>query len=214
MNEPAHDELNAWLGAYLLGALDAHDDELVARHLSTCATCSQDLATLAHLPPRLATLTTDDAATLEPDPASAERFLITALARQRTRRRTERFWQAVAVAAVIVTIASFVNRTTRPTEPTGLAFATIDNSAATGSVAPLPKPWGTELRLTARQLPPGNGYKLWTTDRSGHREVAATWSPSPTNTYHVTGATSIATRDLARIQITTTDDQPLLARDT
>ena len=214
MSDADHDELRVSLSAYVLGVLDDRDRRTIAQHLATCAACTEEAARLHDLTTRLATLTADDiAATIEPVPASTDRFVATALARQRTRHHTQRLWQAAAVAATILAVASFLGHPGTPTEPAGMALTPVATGAATGTAAPIAKPWGTEIHLTARQLPASTSYKLWTIDRSGHREIAATWAPSPTNTYRVTGATSTTPTDLARIQITTTDDQPLLTRD-
>ena len=169
---------------------------------------------MTDIPSRLAALTPADvdALSANPAPTSAERFVTVALARQRRRHRTQRVWPAIAVAATIVAAIAIVRRPGNETEPAALALAALDGGAAVAAAAPIAKPWGTEVRLTARQLTASNGYRMWVVDRSGHREVAATWAATAANAYRVTGATGITSRDLARIEITTTtDDTPLLA---
>jgi hypothetical protein len=101
MTEHGLDELEA----YALGALDRAEAERVARHLSTCASCRADAASLAEVVGALP----DTVALREPRPALRERVLEAAEAdgRQPAQATSQRWspgrvrpWR-VAIAAVV-----------------------------------------------------------------------------------------------------------------
>lgn len=204
MTSTDHRRIATALGAYLLGALDEAERREVSDHLASCDACRQELANLAGLPARLGQLEARDVDELDAaeHPGRADAFVMAALRQQRRRRHETRAWQAVAAVAAAVALVGFL---ARPADDGGggepLAMVVPGGSGAVATAVAVERPWGTELRIEAQDLPAGDGYELWALNQAGERQLAGTWSTSPTGRYRVTGATGFDPDDLARIEI-------------
>ena len=212
MTDADHERLSHSLGAYLLGALDEGERQRVAAHLTTCQRCRDELAGLSELPTRLALVGASDLDAVEGDPTvQADAFVARALSARARQQGRQKAWKVVAAVAVVLAAIAVVRPAARHIAPEGVAMTVLDASGAAGSTAAVAKPWGTEIHLVARQLPLGAGYRLWAVGQDGHREIAASWAPTAANRYAVIGATGMAPGRLSRIEVTTSDDAPILA---
>lgn len=215
MTSADHRRLTTALGAYLLGALDESERREVSDHLAGCLTCRDELAGLAGLPGRLGQLEPSDLDWLDPTdhPGDEDAFVRAALRKQRRRRRETRAWQAVAAAAAAVALVAIVSRPTDDpdpgSDPVTMAVRAGGNMIATAVT--VQRPWGTEVRIDARDLPPSPGYELWALNDTGERQLAGSWSTSPAARYRVTGATGILLDNLARIEIARADNGIVIA---
>jgi len=105
-------EIRHALGVYVLGAIEPGDRTLVDEHLTTCADCREELASLAGLPALLRRVPTAEAERLamgDADDAAAgktppENLLPSLLARTARSRRVSR-WRELAAAAAVVVLA-------------------------------------------------------------------------------------------------------------
>lgn len=209
MTSADHRRITTALGAYLLGALEETERREVSDHLGGCPSCREELANLAGLPSRLGQLELSDLDWLDPTDhrGDEDTFVAAALRKQRRRRRETRTWQAVAAAAAAVALVAVVTRPADGPDPSAdpVAMAARDGSNIVATAVTVQRLWGTELRIDALDLPASPGYELWALSDTGERQLAGTWNTSPTHRYRVTGATGIATEDLARIEIARVD---------
>jgi anti-sigma factor RsiW len=202
------------LGAYLLGSLAPAERAAVDRHLSTCADCRAELASLAPLPGLLGRLAPDEARDGLVAPAAdlLPRTLSVVGAERRRERRTVQRWRVLTAAAAVAALAG-LGVTVVPMMTPGPAstpMAAVAGVAASGSGTLEARTWGTALQLTLAGLPPAGSYQAFATARDGRTEVVASWGPTPSGRATVQGATAIQRADLAEVQVRTADGRPLM----
>ncbi len=207
-----HEELRRSLGSYLLGALGPGQRREVDAHLAGCAACRNELAAYAALPGLLSRLDLAEATggTLLPPPSLLPSVLAAVESERAGRSRQLSRWRltAAAVATAAALVGAFV-LVSGPT-PAERPLVTAAGSAASGSVALQPRPWGTELRLQLRDLPPADGYVAYTLDETGARTEAASWGPTPNGRADVPGASALAPERLAGLVVATRGGAELL----
>jgi len=213
------------LGAYVLGALDPADRSKVDAHLAGCIGCREELASFAGLPGLLSrvSIAEVEVAPEAPSPELLQR-LLGAVARE---RRRDRLVRRVAVSAAAVVVAAAVGVTglavnashhsTTPATGNATTFTATDPiTHVTASVVEWPKAWGAALEVQvalggAQGQAQGqvDGYggqgtdrcQLVAVDANGVKEVAASWSATPSGKIVAQGATAFAASDIASFDV-------------
>lgn len=183
------------LGAYTLGALDAHEAAAVEAHLAGCEPCRAELRelgavrdTLGELPP--------EAFIDGPPPEGAQAPLRATIRRagaeragQRRRRALRMALAAVLAGVVLAGIGAVVGRALAPAEPersevTHLASGTViatqedPDTGASATVRLEPESTGLRLESFITGVPEGEECELVLLTEDGRAEVAATWTVS------------------------------------
>jgi hypothetical protein len=94
----------------------------------------------------------------------------------------------------------------------------VGGAPVRASVALASVTWGTRLDLTCTYAPTHEGYHLprrvtyalVVRTRDGRTEQVGTWSSLQGRTMRLTAATSAAVRDIASVEVRTTDGRPVL----
>jgi hypothetical protein len=209
------------LGAYVLGALDPADRSKVDAHLAGCVGCREELASFAGLPGLLSRVSIAEVE-VAPEPPSPDllKRLLAAVARERRRdhlvRRVAVSAAAVVVAAAVGVTGLAVNASHHSTTPaTGNATtftATDPITHVTASVVEWPKAWGAALEVkvalggTQGQVDSYGGQgtdrcQLVAVDANGVKDVAASWSATPSGKIVAQGATAFAASDIASFDV-------------
>lgn len=214
-------EIRTELGAYALGVLDPAAVDAVERHLSGCARCRAELAELS----LAAGLLQDDAArAVATDasgaPSAADQALAAiAEARQRERRSLRRArGAALGGGAAFVAAAMLAGGLAlRPVDrfaPEGsiVALTSVEATAAAASVTLTSRPWGTQVDLVARAMPPlqqGAYYEVWLVRPDGSRVAAGSFRPTAAGGgARVRLAAAVALADVTHIGVTREGDGP------
>ncbi|MGH3463066.1 MAG: anti-sigma factor family protein [Kribbellaceae bacterium] len=197
-----------YLGAYVLGALDAREDAWVRTHLATCATCRDSLRELEWLPARLGAVPAQDVEALAVEPPLLDRVLAASRRERRVRRR-RLVLAAAGVAAAAVTGITVV--TVDDPAPAPVLQVADARTGVTAQVGLTPADEGTRLNLQLSGVRPGERCALVARARDGRTETAATWVATYTGTADVPGTTAIPADQLESLDVVT-DDGRLLAR--
>ena len=216
-----HRRVREELGAYALGALEPRERGAVDAHLRECPECREEVARLAALPGLLARLAEDGTAGADVPAARAdlgERALATIAARSRSRRRRHRRWGAAlggATAAVVVAAGLLLAGGGGGTDgdggvPLRVEAVAADAGEVTGTAWADGRDWGTAIGVDLRDLPERPAYELTAIADDGHREVAATWSPTESGVARVEGGCAIRPADMAGYEVTAAGGEVLL----
>lgn len=212
-----HDDHRISLGSYAAGALRPEARVAVDEHLRTCRACRDELTTLSPLTALLARVEPDE---LDSPPPGADDLLPGLLERarherRRTRRRLWR-WRAAAAVAALAT-AALATVTVTPAGPPRSAGTSYPLRAsptaprAAGRVTLARKPWGTQLTLTLRRLPPLTHCAVIVTGPLGRSETVGTWGTTPDHDARVVAATDLRAAELVSVTVETTSGRPLLS---
>jgi putative zinc finger protein len=197
-----------YLGAYLLGALDAREETWVRTHLSACAICRDSLRELEWIPARLGAVPAEDVEALDAQPL-LDRVLLASRRERRTRRRRQ-VLAVAGVAAVAVTGIAVVTVDGGPAPPS-VVRASDPQTGVTAEVGMTSADEGTRLALKLSGVRPGERCALVARARDGRTETAASWVATYSGTADVPGTTAIPADQLASLDVVT-DDGRLLAR--
>lgn len=200
------------LGAYLVGALDAHERGQVEAHLAGCRACRDELASLAALPGLMSRLTVDEVLAGPPaiDDAMLERLLQAASRERRTDRH--RRWLSAAAAVVLLAgggvagVASYHAATATHWHTVSAARGPVHMTVDMAAVNT-----GTSLRLRLSGVPAEQRCSLIAVSDTGAQEVAGWWEATYSGTAEIKGTTSIQYSHLSRLLIQTADGQQLVA---
>jgi hypothetical protein len=197
--------MQAWVGAYVLDALEPTETEDLRRHLVDCSTCAGEVVNLAWIPALLDTVRLDDIEGLDDvpvrkgDPPSPRR-----------RRRLARVLFGVGVAAAIAAAAVGSAALVPTPDASPVAIQTVDARSQVHAAVTLDKrAWGTELHLTLSSVQPGQTCSLVARSRDGRAEVAATWVATYRGTADVPGTTSIPVDKLREVDVVAAGGQRL-----
>jgi len=210
-------EIRQALGVYVLGAIDPAERAQVDEHLTTCAECREELASLAGLPAMLRKVPVVEAERLaeaEQDPELAgvpsPEMLTSLLGRTANVRRIRR-WRGLAAAAAValVAVAGGVAVTSalesHPSSPVSTAW---HKSAGTGpalgahlTVRYRHEPWGTQMEANVTGLRPGSVCELQVTDKTGGTSVVGSWVLWQGNAWYP-ASTWLAEKDLRGFEVT------------
>ena len=193
------------VGAYLLGALDPADRAVYQAHLAGCPLCEAELLRMAPLPGLLQRIAEDDFA--DPDDEDAA---TTAPVPVVPPARRSRMPVALAAAAVVLVLAlAGIAAVTvfAPPGPDRVTWSAQDpDTGIRADVDLTERPWGTELSIRMRDVPPGKPCKLVVRARDGSREVAGWWAAGTTAEEEIPGSTSFDLAAIARVEVVTGDD--------
>jgi anti-sigma-K factor RskA len=198
-----HDELEASVAAYVLGALEDDEADEVRRHLETCPTCpalAEDLRRAVGLLPL-------GAEPVAPPAVLRDRILVAAgapvtppaarpqpsavIRAKRIDGRHRIPWRPAAAAAAAVIAFALgagmglgIGRTTAPPPAAGVAHFTMtgtgDMAAAHASVFELEHEDLTFLQFTdLPQITPDRVYELWLIPTTGQPVPGALFAPDP-----------------------------------
>ena len=219
-------------GSYVLGALSPAERQEFERHLDTCADCARSVRELAGLPGllgRVDPLILESAPPHEPVPDT----LLPALVREVGKARRRRLFATVGVAAAAVVAAVALVLTqgvgghdtpsanppaASPSTPVGQSMQPVGNAPVTATLAFTPVAWGTRLDLTcsyehpagAYHAPSSVTYGLFVVNRDGSVEQVGTWRAIDGVTMRLTAATAAQRKDIAGVEVRTTDGRPVL----
>lgn len=219
----AHEQVRLLLGAYVLGGLDGVDLHAVQEHLPNCASCRDELSSLAALPALLRRRSQPDLSRLsasDPPPPRLLPTLLRQVAEQR-RRDGRRLRLRLAVAAVTLVALGLgtgilaARELQVPGAPASAVaqrdatFSSAAGSATTGRLQLLARPWGTAISIELSGLPRSGRFVLQTTDATGAHEQAATWGATTNGVVRVVGATSWRPDDVTQVAVVGAGDEVL-----
>lgn len=220
-------DMQTWVGAYVLDALEPGETEALRTHIAGCSICQDEVVSLSWIPALLRSVdlegierlgetaeTAEAGANGRPPALMLDRLLASMHTAKRTRRprRAVALLLGVAAAATIagtVTVASGAFDAHR--SPTHTVLQTVDpRSHANAAVTLTGRKWGTELHLTLSWVAAGQECSLIAHSRDGHTDVAATWVASYKGTASVPGSTAIRADQLTELDVVTTDGRQLV----
>lgn len=220
-------------GAYVLGALSPAERSEFERHLSTCATCRESVASLAVLPGLLARLEPATAvalgggvAVVQPAPSTLLPRTLAAAAQQRRferrrngRRRTGYLLATAAALVLLVTAAGSAvhivdSRAETPIPMTAMRPAQQEWTPVSADLGMAATAGGTKLVMTCWY---GSGYedgwivRLVVFPRGGGEpDQVGTWTADAGDTVKLTALTHLKPAEIARVELQRTDNVTLL----
>jgi hypothetical protein len=220
-------DMQTWVGAYVLDALEPGETEALRTHIAGCSICQDEVVSLSWIPALLRSVDLEGIERLGETAEAAEAgangrppalMLDRLLASMHTAKRTRRPRRAVALllgAAAAATIAGTVTVASGAFDahrsPTHTVLQTVDpRSHANAAVTLTGRKWGTELHLTLSWVTAGQECSLIAHSRDGHTDVAATWVASYKGTASVPGSTAIRADQLTELDVVTTDGRQLV----
>lgn len=203
-----HDGFQDMAAAHVLGALEPRDRAAFERHLGACERCRREVLDLAPIPALLSRLDrheVDEIGHAVPADGAVDAIRQEVDRTSRSRRR----WRALAVAGVVAAVAATgLALTDRPPARTfdGTPLEVAASSAADeADVLAAERAWGTYVWVSARGLPPRDGYVLWVIDDDGSWHQAGTFARTPEGRADLGGSTQHRLEDIRRIVVTSTD---------
>jgi anti-sigma factor RsiW len=226
------DEFALYDAAYVLGALSPSDRREFEDHLNGCAACASSVGELAGLPDLMSKVSLEQlSAGVESPPETLLPALARAVRRERVRRRLGAGAAAAAAACLIAvgavaltgpdsparqSVAPTASRTSTRGGTANLALSVVVASPVTASARLVDMGWGTRLDVTsaydAKGLPTVEGLPiaLVVIDREGVCHQVATWNALPDRELTVLGASSLARKDIAAVEVRTLSGRALL----
>jgi hypothetical protein len=223
------DAFTLYDAAYVLGALSPTERREFEAHLKSCGPCTRAAGELAGLPALMSRVSVEQ---LEAEAQAPPETLLPSLARavrRERRRRRLAVGTAAAAAAVLVAVGAGVltgpdspsrppvaSSASTPSGTANLALSAVARSRVTASARLVDVAWGTRIDLTCAynsqglDRRDGRPYALVVVDRSGAAHQAATWKALPDRELTVMGASSLARRDIAAVEIRTLSGRAIL----
>jgi hypothetical protein len=196
------------LGAYVLGVLDQTDRRDVDTHLLDCPECAAELSELEPLTPLLARLTIDDVGAPGVMPSDDLFSRVAAAADRAAHRRLLRLLATAATAVLVVVAGVGVGlRLTAHRPPVTFAASSGQTHM---SVAITGRTSGTDLIVSIDGLPVDEQCKLVAVSRAGTWDTAGSWVATYAGTAKVTGSTTIARGQLAKLVLLGTNGRVLV----
>jgi Putative zinc-finger len=208
-------------GAYVLGALSGAERADFEEHLRTCPACTERVRELAPLPALLAGVPAgayeDD---LDDDFDEMPEALLPSLLGRVQAERRRRHWLAIGVsglaAACLVALAVIAwpdgaksgSGDSQPQAMSAVLATPVHATAALTDAA-----WGTQIQLECRYDSPyqaGGEYQLVVVDKQRGKHLAGSWTVVPGKVTRFTGGTALTRDQIAKVEITLPDDQPVL----
>ncbi len=223
------DEFALYDAAYVLGALSPAERREFEDHLKGCAACAGSVGELAGLPGLMSTVSFEElTGEVEAPPETLLPSLSRAVRRERGRRRLFVGTSAAAAAVLIAVGATALSSADSPALPpsappastapgsANLAMSAVVPSPVTASARLVDMAWGTRIDLTcsysATGAFPAAGfpYALVVIDRGGAVQQIATWKALPDRQLTIRGASSLARKDVAAVEVRTLSGFTLL----
>jgi hypothetical protein len=220
------DEFALYDAAYVLGALSPVERREFEDHLKGCTACASSVGELAGLPGLMSKVSLEElTAEVEPPPETLLPSLARAVRRERVRRRLAVGTAAAAAACLVAVGAVALSGSDSPARQPATSIASGSSNRAMSAVVPSPVSasvrlvdvvWGTRVDLTCSysaqgSFPPGGRpYAMVVIDRGGAEQQVATWMALPGRQLTVLGASSLARKDIAAVEIRTMSGRALL----
>ena len=223
------DAFTLYDAAYVLDALSPAERSEFETHLKGCAACTRSTGELSGLPALMSMVSVEQLTAKAEAPPET---LLPSLARVVRRERGRRYLAVGTVAAAAASLiavgavaltgpdspsrAPVASSASAPSGTANLALSAVVPSRVTASVRLVDVPWGTRLDLTctyhAKGLGPSDGrpYALVVIDRGGAAQQVANWMALPDRELTVLGASSLARRDIAVVEIRTLSGRAIL----
>lgn len=215
------DPYREWDAAYLLGALSPDERREYEAHLSGCARCSAEVASLAGLSGILAVVSPDKAMQLsapapsEPGPPDLMPRLAAKVdrLRRRARRRTVALVAvAAAVAAAVVWVIPDIGNDEPEVAGRDVSMVRVGPARPLRASAHLvSEPWGTKIEASCSydlvQPSPGGSaqrsfeYAMYVTGRTGTPVKVATWMAIPGATATAYGTVTMPMDQISKVDI-------------
>jgi hypothetical protein len=214
-------QMENWLGAYVLDALEPDEAALIQQHLVGCDICRDDVLSLSWIPEVLGRVNIADAEQLDdrsppstthgPSSAFLDRLLAAANSERRSGRR-HRFAAVVAGAALLTAGAGATAAVlTRTNSMHTSTLRAVDSQTHVSAVVTVtPRSWGSQLQLELTGAYPGGQCSLVAHAEDGRVDTAASWVASDAGTADVPGATAIPADQLAELDVVTGDGSRLV----
>lgn len=207
------------LGPYLLGQLPPPEVERIRALVTACPSCTEEVRQLRPVVESLAIASSppSDRPRLDlaaPAPRTGVDGLLTAVRRERARRRGHTWRVAAAAAAVAAALTlGGVAAVGHVTRDRGAVVALDGSGVAHGTALVAEHDWGTSIVLTVRGLTPGTSYGAWLEDRSGARVPAGTFTPSSDGTLRLDLSALMPVREAAAVGVTQLGGADVLRHD-
>jgi len=202
-------QFREYVAAYVLDALEPDESVQLQEHLATCATCLDELAAVAWIPPLLplvdaAEVERLDGASEEPPSRLLER-LIAEIAREARTPRGRRVTAMIGAAALLLGVGGLSTTAglSSGRQQTSTVSAVDPHTHVHAAVSVSGRSWGTQLGLTLQGAYPNGTCSLIARSDDGRSDTAATWVASPRGTADVPGATSIPAGHLTELDVVT-----------
>jgi hypothetical protein len=209
-------DMETWLGAYVLDALEPDEAAAVQAHLAGCSACQDEVIGLAWIPELLASANIaeiesvdDERGQRQPPSLLLERLLASAAAERRTRKHRR---GAISIAcAAIVTAGAATTALANGSPPHATVVHAVDPSThVDAAVTVSARSWGSALELQLSGAYPGGRCSLIARAEDGRTDVAASWVASKAGTASVPGATAIPVDQLAELDVVTSNGSQLV----
>ena len=224
-NKP-DDDLAEWDAAYVLGALNPKDQRTYENYLARNPERNAEFGELAGMPDILDVLSPEEALALTDlagSPPTGDRpdnvASFSAASAKRQRRSGRAIAVVVAAAAALAIVGGVVGATVFPrtTSVQTVAMSPMQPGSRPGLTAQLAvteKKWGTELNWACEYTKDWSrdvdSYDIVVTTKSGGQMVVGSWRPAGDEAAGLSAATSIATSEIAKVDIRVTGtDEPL-----
>jgi hypothetical protein len=192
-------DMDDFLGAYVLDALEPAELDAVRTHLADCDACLDEVSSLSATASLLTLLTAEDAARLE----TGERPDVHP-ARQPVRPRRVALTIAAAAVIALGTAGGMHAIGIGPTGPVPSVVQTTDPATQVrAAVVVTPHDDGADLRLSLSGAYPSGRCSLIAHAADGHTEIAATWVADASGAAEVDATTAIPARQLASLDVVT-----------
>lgn len=199
------------LGSHALDLLDDAERGALTAHLDGCPSCRAELDELARTANALGVADASrlDDAPRPPRPGPPVHQIIDAEVR---RRRHRTLLVAAAVVAFAVVIAGSVVGIRDRDVDEQLVTLNVTSADVHATAAVMAKPWGTELRLDATGLVPGELHGVWLERADGSRVPAGTFVAVAGRTVHVVSSSGMARAEAVAVGISRLPDATDVAR--
>jgi hypothetical protein len=214
-----------WDGSYVLGSLSQAERREFESHLDSCEQCSRAVRDLAGLPGLLGRIGPEVFEERGPEPVPET--LLPRLSRAVRRGQQRRTWltAGIAAAAAVAVTAGGALLLNDPSstpkagpsvvQPSGFVMTHVSaTDPMTARVALTSVAWGTKVELSCSYprgtaAYEGGAYALVVHTKDGRTERVATWNGLPGKTMSVSGATAAWKQNIASVEVTTLDGQPV-----
>lgn len=196
VSEPCREWRGA-LAAAALGQLGEAEQTALGAHVEGCGACRAELAEMGLLARALPAADPDRLSEMPPPPPALGRLILARVGdERRAARRRRRLLIALPAGLVAATIGLFVLLGS-PAGVVGRRVVLTGPAPVEASVTLDARPWGTQIRLDAQGLTPGQVLNVWLERPDGTRVPAGTFTAVEGRQVHVTLAAALA-RDNAQ----------------
>jgi hypothetical protein len=214
------------IGAYSMGLLEDRDRLAFEGHLARCPFCAAELAELSPMAALLRGVEPVGPAD-EPAEATVTDLIRRRVTQHRRRRRQVALGAAAGIALIAGGIAVGVTAAPQQGSPPASAVvvtgqrhsATDPGTGVTGTVGLVAKTWGTQVSLDLSKVRGPLECELVAVSKTGERRVVVGWLvpaagygvPGHPGHLDLEGGTSIAMKNLARVDVNVVSGRTLLS---